>query len=155
MHLRSNGYKSVNAGVTLSRSWLPMDTWIGAFGSFFGNFVACQRFPEVSWSWSRCSRKTTRVCTMAYSALMNGPMFSWCFYVHFWFAKFPYSYVHQGSISGQCDTSINNDAADEYLLDINMIKLICLHLQGCVMSAKKALTGSWRSKGRATHALLW
>ena len=33
------------------------------------------------------------------------------FYAHFRFAKFPYSWIHQGSISGQCDASISKTRA--------------------------------------------
>ena len=61
-------------------------TWTrrGPFGTSFKSFFACQRFPENSRSWCRCSRNTTGVYLMAYDALVNGPMFSWCFNDHFW-----------------------------------------------------------------------
>ena len=49
----------LSAGLTLSQSWYPMDTGICPFGSSFETFLACQRFRDVSWCWSRCRRNTT------------------------------------------------------------------------------------------------
>ena len=49
------------------------------FGSFFGS----QTFRKDSRSWYWYRRTTTRVHSMAYDALTNGPMFLQCFYDHF------------------------------------------------------------------------
>ena len=66
------------AGVTLCRSWSPMDTRICPFGSSFRDFLACQRFPNVSRSWCRSRRNTTSVHMIAYDALKNVLMVLWC-----------------------------------------------------------------------------
>ena len=68
------------AGVTLRRSWSPMDTWLSPFSSSFGNILACQRFPDVSRSWCQSRTNTTGVHMMGYDALTNVLMLLWCSY---------------------------------------------------------------------------
>ena len=49
---------SVNAGIMLCWSWSPMDPQICPFGRSFGKFLACKRFPDLSWSWCQSRRNT-------------------------------------------------------------------------------------------------
>ena len=65
-----------NASITLSWSWFLIDTRICPFGSSFGNFLACQRFRDVSRSGSWCRRNTTGFIPW----LTMHPQISQCFY---------------------------------------------------------------------------
>ena len=97
-------------GVTLSRSWLPMDTYIATFGSSFVNILAGQSFlrsPEVDTDAVEAKLEFVRWLMMPSRMAQSFHNVSQCFYDHFWFAKFSYVCVHQGSISGQCDASIS------------------------------------------------